>query len=407
MRVKTRRPNHNKIKLKKKTRTKRENKRERERRTRKHPIISRGGKVLGSGGFGCVLSPELKCDEKDLNTGLGLSTRNLISKIMLKRNAVEEYKDIQKYKDIIHKIPNYNKYFIIDNISICAPKKLEPTDLVDYTEKCYALMSKNITAATVNSNLNKLAIINQPNGGIEIDDYITANYLNIVNLKKMNRSLINLLLRGIIPMNKLGLYQLDIKGSNILYDGINSRIIDWGLSVYLSSNISSLNSQQITEISHRPLHFNLPYSIVIFHSHFIQKYEKFLTFSKPTGPKIHAFTLDYLTKLSESENGDYITNIISDISVLFDGKFTINTIATYISGILIEFKDNLDSYFPIFLKNVDVFGFVISYLSFIDNMSKYKQKNPFIPHIKSAFEIIFKYNTRPINIKELLSVLSF
>ena len=114
-----------------------------------------------------------------------------------------------------------------------------------------------------------------------------------------------------------------------------------------------------------------------------------------------------MTKLSESENGIYINSIISDISLLFDGKFTINTIATYISGILIEFKDNLDSYFPIFLKNVDVFGFAISYLSFIDNMSKYKQINPFIPRIKSAFEIIFKYNTRPINIKELVSVLSF
>ena len=391
------------LKQKQKTRKQKTKK----KRTRKHPIISKGGKVIGSGGFGCVLIPELKCDEKDLNTGLGLSTHNLISKIMLKRNAVEEYKDIQKYKNIIHKIPNYNKYFVIDNISICAPKKLGPTDLVDYNEKCYALMTANITQDNVNSNLNKLAIINQPNGGIEIDDYITANYLNLVQLKKMNRSLINLLLHGIIPMNKLGLYHLDIKGSNILYDGINSRIIDWGLSVYLPSNISSLKPQQITEISHRPIHFNLPYSIVIFHSHFLQKYEKFLTFSKPTGPKIHAFTLDYLTKLSESENGDYINSIISDISVLFEGKFTINTIATYISGILIEFKDNLDSYFPIFLKNVDVFGFAISYLSFIDNMSKYKQKNPFIPRIKSAFEIIFKYNTRPINIKELVSVLSF
>ena len=393
MRVKTRRPNHNKIKLKTKTRNKREKK-------------TRGGKVIGSGGFGCVLIPELKCSKKDLNTGLGLSTRNLISKIMMKRYAVDEYKDILKYKPIIHKIPNYTKYFVIDNISICAPEKLEPTDLVDYNEKCYALMTENISADTVNANLNKLAIINQPNGGIEIDDYITANYLNIVNLKKMNRALIGLLLNGIIPMNKLHLYQLDIKGSNILFDGINARIIDWGLSYYFTN--PNISFTLVPEISHRPLHFNLPYSIIIFHTYFIQKYEKFLTFTKPTNSKIHAFTVDYLDKLSKSDNGDYINQFVND----FKGFFDKNVITKYISGILIQFTNdgvlNLDKYFPIFLKNVDVWGFVISYLSFIDNMNKPHppQIQQILIHLKSAIGLIFKYNTTAINIKELVTILN-
>ena len=32
---------------------------------KKQSISKTGGKVIGSGGFGCVLIPELKCDEKD------------------------------------------------------------------------------------------------------------------------------------------------------------------------------------------------------------------------------------------------------------------------------------------------------------------------------------------------------
>ena len=370
-----------------------------------------GGKVIGSGGFGCVLSPVLTCDNKDLNTGLGLNTKNKISKIMLKQYAVEEYKDIKKYANIIHRIPNYNNYFIIDNISICAPNKLSPADLINYDEKCFALNSFDITSSNINSNLNKLAILNEPNGGIEIDDYIITNFLNIPLLKKMNTTLINLLLHGIIPMNKLHVYHLDVKGSNILYDGIHSRLIDWGLSYYFTN--PKIAYSLVTEISHRPFHFNLPYSIIIFHTHFIHNYDKFLTFSKPTKANIQGFVLKYLNKLSESENGSHIHGVISDFNSLFKGKFTMNTIASYISTILFRFTLNntleLAQYFPIFLKNVDVWGFVISYLSFIDIVQK--QDAPpaqlqIVQHLKSAIELLLKYNTTAINIKELVTILN-
>ena len=52
---------------------------------------NKGGKVLASGGFGCVFSPQLKCKGKTLkNKG--------ISKLMKKEYAVNEYDEIQKYK---------------------------------------------------------------------------------------------------------------------------------------------------------------------------------------------------------------------------------------------------------------------------------------------------------------------
>ena len=56
-----------------------------------------GGKVIDSGGFGCVFSPELKCHKNKSKT-------KKISKLMLKRYAYEEYNNIMKIKDLLKHI---------------------------------------------------------------------------------------------------------------------------------------------------------------------------------------------------------------------------------------------------------------------------------------------------------------
>ena len=43
----------------------------------------KGGKVIGSGGFGCIFKPALKCKNKDRQN-------NKISKLMKKKYAVKE-----------------------------------------------------------------------------------------------------------------------------------------------------------------------------------------------------------------------------------------------------------------------------------------------------------------------------
>ena len=52
-------------------------------------IKQKGGKVIDSGGFGCVFKPALKC-EKAVNE----CNRNKISKLMTSKHAKDEYNQI-------------------------------------------------------------------------------------------------------------------------------------------------------------------------------------------------------------------------------------------------------------------------------------------------------------------------
>ena len=51
-------------------------------------INQNGGKVIASGGFGCIFYPSLKCDKQDLRDN------NKISKLMTTKHAEDEYKQI-------------------------------------------------------------------------------------------------------------------------------------------------------------------------------------------------------------------------------------------------------------------------------------------------------------------------
>ena len=68
-----------------------------------------GGKAIGSGGFGCLFDPVLKCKNK---TRKNVKTGKMVSKLMLTKNAKREYNEIIKYKTGLQNIPNYEKYFL-------------------------------------------------------------------------------------------------------------------------------------------------------------------------------------------------------------------------------------------------------------------------------------------------------
>ena len=57
-----------------------------------------GGKVIASGGFGCVFRPALKCK------GQTSREKNKITKLMLKKYATEEYEDVVKFETTLKKI---------------------------------------------------------------------------------------------------------------------------------------------------------------------------------------------------------------------------------------------------------------------------------------------------------------
>ena len=77
-----------------------------------------GGRVLASGGFGCVFSPALKCEgEKKRATGK-------ISKLMSEKHATEEYEEINRLNEKLNKIRRYEDYFLLYDATLCRPAKL-------------------------------------------------------------------------------------------------------------------------------------------------------------------------------------------------------------------------------------------------------------------------------------------
>jgi serine/threonine protein kinase len=269
-----------------------------------------GGNALTSGGFGCFFKPALKCKNMNINYN-----PNLVTKLMTKKHALDEFKQIQMFKSILEHIPNYQNYFLVDGFSKCEPSELTNDDLIDFDENCKALKKKNFTAKNINHNLNKILALNMPDGGIDVDDYIdsfkdksglAALYMNL------NTSLVNLLVNGIDPMNKSQLYHCDVKGSNILVSLDNekkTRLIDWGLSVYRKDD----NKTHIPDkLNRRPFQFNVPFSVILFNKKFIEKYNLFLKRHKSVDFfAIREFVINYIFYWNKIRGAGHLKTINS------------------------------------------------------------------------------------------------
>ena len=217
-----------------------------------------GGKVLASGGYGCVFMPALKCENKKRE-------KSKISKLMTEHNAIDEYNKINNIKKKLQNIKNYKNYFLLYDITLCKPSKLTKKDLKNFTKKCSALPKYNITKKNINNHLKNLLSLNMPNGGVTVYEYIyyEGSYNKLYN---MNNSLIKLLKRAIIPMNEKNIYHSDIKDVNVLVDhsktNLYTRLIDWGLTVEYDTNTHTNIFPK--KWRNRSFQFNTPFSIILF-----------------------------------------------------------------------------------------------------------------------------------------------
>jgi len=390
--------------------------------------IKKGGKVIASGGFGCVFSPMLRCQ------GSLKREKDKISKLMTEKNATLEYEEINSIKKKLDVIKNYQNYFLLKDITICKPEKLTTNDLQNINKKCKLLKKYNITRKNINTSLEKIRILNMPDGGIPVDDYLYENgsfkKLYLVHLK-----LVQLLKNGIVNMNKKNVYHSDIKDSNVLIDDKNelkTRLIDWGLS---TQYVPFQNNPFPENFRNRPFQFNVPFSVILFSDSFIEKYTNFIKNGGNTKEEteLKPFVISYIHFwMKERGSGHYkfineiMYNLFShklnavtkeDMTKIIETQITMDFIVNYIIDILIHFtkfkKDgslNLREYFDnVFIKIVDIWGFICIYYPVIEMFSNnYNRLTDSELLIFNKLQLIFVeylYNPRhePIDLNKLYS----
>jgi len=386
-----------------------------------------GGKVIASGGFGCVFSPALKCE------GQRERSPNTISKLMTERHAIEEYEEIAKIKQKLDSIKNYKDYYLIHDSKLCKPAKLSESDLQEFTKKCSALPKNNITKKNINQSLDKVMTLNLPDGGVAIDTYIYGKG-SIDDLQNLNNKLIALLENGILPMNKKNIYHCDIKDSNVLAKEDNTgklitRLIDWGLS---TEYVPFKDAEFPRTWRNRPFQFNVPFSVIIFSDDFIEKYTKYIQ-EGGKSDKVHLkpFVIDFIHFwLKERGAGHY--KFINDIMFMLFSKdlnmedtvkakfiesdFTVEYITNYIVAILEKFTEfrkngrlNLRTYLDtVFVKIVDIYGFICIYFPLLEilyeNYDKLNENQLKIFNLIKNMFVTYLYSprTEPINVKSLV-----
>jgi len=352
----------------------------------------KGGNVIASGGFGCVFKPSLKCKGKPRND-------NEITKLLKTKYAKSEFKYIQQFKKILDDISNYNDYFLLDGFSLCKPDKFDDSDIDNFNKKCKPIKKLDITPSNINSptSLNKLMLINMPYGGIDVGDYIEEHRMNYKKLYEMNISLIQILQNGILPMNERNIYHCDIKDSNILVkDEINkqvkTRLIDWGLSVLINPNDKNVPK----ELQNKSFQFNIPFSVILFNDIFDKMYTEFLKQNhEPSFFIIRSFVINYVIVWIKKRGLGHLKPINSMFKVFFENgidnvdeqfkkeliqyDYTFYFIFEYISYVLFKFTHNgkfekMKYFSTIFLKNIDVWGFTMTYLPILEYLYRYNNK---------------------------------
>jgi hypothetical protein len=355
---------------------------------------------------------------------------NKVSKLMTTRHANEEYNEITNMQNKLKNIPNYQNYFLVDKFTVCEPDKLTEEDLVNF-ENCGALSKKSIITKTiqskktntnthltsnqVNVNLSQLKILNMPFGGIPVDDFIKQHSRNIPLMYKLNVQLLDLLKNGIIPLNNHYIYHNDIKDSNVLVNigenNMKTRLIDWGLSCTYKPNDSLPKTWK-----NRPLQFNVPFSIILFSDLFNESYKHLnnqtKNKSKLKKQSIIHFVKSFINEWGKKRGNGHLSYIQHIFKILGKNKTDAHKyIVNYIAHIVMKLSETFtitDYLNNVFIKTIDIWGFITLYIPLLDLLYSNFQK--LIPPEKKIYakinyvfmEYLYKPRITKINITSLV-----
>ena len=378
-----------------------------------------GGMPIEHGGFGCVFKPPLKCQDGKHESGG-------VSKLMLKDYAIDEFDEIRETKLLVSNVPNYQDYFLLDNITKCKPAPLSEEDLRDFDKVCKNLTKKGINKANVNEKISELNVLNMADGGDEVSKVwkktltLKDNSERIYHFKELNYALINLLKHGILELNLSGVYHFDIKDSNILCkneETMKARLIDWGMAFQVE------NSRIPDILRRRGIHYNLPFTNILF----IKDNQEMLrdeleNASDLDSESIKIVARRLVNKFLKTNKGHsslinsllkrmYSSNLSLESLIYYSAE---NIIANHVAEALTHFVNDdgvfeEQRYFEeVFLKNVDVWGFIVAYIEIIETADDLFQSNTMpnkLLHIFYKYWVSPRFSAEPIFIPDLLEEL--
>jgi serine/threonine protein kinase len=351
----------------------------------------KGGKPIGSGGYGCVFKPALKCSNPSKTPLEG----NIISKLMFTERAQEEYDDSTKFSSLLKKIPNYKSYFLVDDIEYCSPGIIPDSELTNFNKTCESFLKKKKTTITdknINSNLDKFKLLNMVYGGEDLDKYFKVKITD-ERLNTVINGMIDLLQHAIVPMNKLHLFHLDLKSANILINKKNQmKIIDWGLA-------GIFNGKKIPEnLINRPFQYNFPFNSILINNKFTKDYNQFLKLGQID--LVDEFVKNYILSWSKIRGDGHKQHICNLIKLVYQydikkqniscnellHSFIETTLLTFTEGPIMKQQFNMFKFLNVLTHNADIWGLLMC----LEPLFFYEENLPDHLQFKNKQEIMQK-----------------
>ncbi len=325
-------------------------------------IKKKGGDphFLGSGTYGCVYKPPIKCQEECTNSRCQKNS-NVVSKYMNNKYATNERDMFDRLG--LNNINHRNQYHI------GKPYKCKPSE--DFKVNPYECDLK----------IQNPALLLYTNGGKDLDDFLKKPCLPYDFLNKIEN-----LLEFILKMINFKIVHCDIKNGNIVtgVNGNHFRFIDFGLAINFKDHFT------YDSIFRKVYYFWLPSAIFLSNKpeeitdEMIDKY--CVEFYKKT--EYHKFLSTYIKK--NNINLDSLKQILIDIRGKIKAGSSILTILKHID--LYSFTTVLDYYlyhhihkfFPEYSMKISLL-----FMKFIDDTQIYNP-NVFKSCIPEDFYQYFK-----------------
>ena len=375
--------------------------------------MEKAGQAIAAGGYGCVFKPPLQC--ADGTTGDKAS----VSKLMYTRSANGEMEELNTVKRHLDKIPDASFYFLEGNTRLCErPKPLSSADKRQFDHTCGNFNS--ITSDNVNERLDELAFITMPYGGPDMKEYWRNKWKSVGDFVETNNALVRLLVNAIIPLNNNKFYHTDIKAHNILRavegGNVRCRLIDWGLAGEIENHYEFFERFQYAVPQ-----FNLPPSALLLRRDVREWLEPILEKSAarfPTTGGTHVTMRAIAQKLYrrwgvDEGHDSYMNDVFGSLFNTSSDDFVRNIHINYIASVLSYYTGKTGEFnarawvHEVFSKNVDIYGFVTSYIPVLQTTRSAPFKNELL-RILTKYCFGMDHAAKPISVpilqKELLAL---